>query len=103
MPVLVLMGNAPGTPQARDALRLVDSLAHAGDPLDLVLVQDGVLLARRHPPVPLIANVTYHVLNTDLQLRGIRPEELRQEVRLISGADLVTFMLDGTRRVIGIL
>ena len=103
MPVLVLMGNAPGTPQARDALRLVDSLAHAGDPLDLVFVQDAVLLARRHPPVPLIANVTYHVLNTDLQLRGIRPEELHQEARLISGADLVTFIPDGTRRVIGIL
>lgn len=103
MPTLVLVGNAPGTPQARDALRVVDELADGGDAVDLVLVQDAVLLARRNGSEPLLPNVTYHVLETELQLRGVRPDELHRGVRLISDADLVRVMLDGARRVIGIL
>jgi sulfur relay protein TusB/DsrH len=89
---LIIIKSAPGSVQAKRAVRLASDMA-----ADLVLLQDGVCLAERGGLEGFCG--TAHVLAEDLRMRGVgdlekdvRELDYGQLVDLLAGADNVTGM-----------
>ncbi len=105
---LVVIASGPDH-GAVGALQLVTALKGQGQEVDVCLVEDAVLCARRADETPAGAalagavqvGVGLHYLADDLLARGFGLEDARAEVRPLGYGDLVELMLEDERSVLG--
>lgn len=88
---LLVLTSAPDEPRATSCLRLVRTLRQAGEDVEVLLMQDGVLLATQRPaggrdPLDEVIRegVRFLVLEDDLRLRGFGKDDLVTPAHLVS-------------------
>ncbi len=92
--MLVFIKNAPGTPEAKRGVRIARELA-----ADIVFMQDAVYYARKNA-LEGFCGMGYAVKD-DLELRGVRPDELEKEVKVLDYGELID-LLEKEVKVMGI-
>jgi|Deesub1362A_J573_1020465.scaffolds.fasta_scaffold00045_16 sulfur relay protein TusB/DsrH len=89
--MLVIIKNAPGTQEAKRAVKLARDMA-----ADIVLVQNGVYLAERDRLEGFCG--TAYALDEDIRLRGIT--DIDKEIKTIGYDELIDLMAED-EKVIG--
>jgi sulfur relay protein TusB/DsrH len=83
--MLVIVKSAPDMPEGRRGLKLARNIA-----ADLILLQNGVYFAQRERLDGFSGKV--FVLTDDIRLRGLKDEEIRQDVNRLNYDGLVDLM-----------
>ncbi|MGI9861949.1 DsrH/TusB family sulfur metabolism protein [Moorella naiadis] len=106
MRLLILLGSAPDTVNARRAFNLAQHCAAAGDNVTVAMVQNGVLAGLKRPAGQDIFvgenNIEGLALDEDLELRGFTDEYLAPGVKSCSYEELVDRMMEQSGRVWGV-
>ncbi len=107
---LILIASGPSQ-GAVGALELAIAMRGQGQEVDVCLVEDAVLCARRGDETPagasvagvLRAGAALHYLEDDLLARGFGREDVRAEAQPLDYRNLVEQMLEDERVVLGAL
>jgi sulfur relay protein TusB/DsrH len=92
--MLVILKSPPGTSEGRRGVRMARELA-----ADLVFLEDGVYYARKGI-LEGFCGMAY-MLQEDGRARGIAPEEIEKEIKVITYAELIS-LIETEERTIGV-
>jgi len=92
--MLILIKSSPDTPEGKRGIRMATDLG-AG----MVLIQNGIYLAKGGALQDL--NRPVYLLDEDTRLRGINPEGLGNNLKMINYDGLVNLMMEH-EKVIGL-
>ncbi len=96
---LLVLTAAPEEPRTASCLRLARTLKHAGEDVEVLLLQDAVLLPTQNPSVgkatldgAIKEGIRFLVLEDDLRLRGLAKDDLGNSAQLTSYREAIRRM-----------
>jgi len=92
--MLIIIKSAPGTPEGERGIKLARDMA-----ADICLIQNAVCFSQKNRLKDFSGRV--YVLNEDRRLRGIKDEQMAEDIKRIDYDGLVDLMVD-KEKVVGV-